>query len=510
MFPGILFCRPNHQPLQRHAPDFFRDLNLDQLIRPLLRWREKPDLSALYYTPLENPEDIGYRQEITKDLMHRQNWKRFRGFAQRIFELAACQEADTENFHSGNPLLRNYLLYGHILDHGSRYCAAIRSFLEEIPAMELQSSGLTQAVQALRDLCSSDFYARMLETQQSLRAGFDREQYCMLIRNGSIRLTKYDGEKDLSAEIQAAFQKFSREDSRDYRRIFSETPYADEVEAGVLQCLSELYPDLFRQLKSYVAEFREFTDAGLLQFCRELQFYISWLEEIEKLQAQGLPFCCPEDTGSRIFCNDFYDIVLAEKIGNAVVRNSFYLEEPERLLVVTGPNQGGKTTFGRAVGQIHYLASLGLCVPGSSAHLLLPNRIFTHFEREESLTTLSGKLQDDLLRLRSLLEQADEHSLVIINEIFASTVPEDALALGRHMMEALIRKKSMGVIITFLDALSTCGPETVSMVSMVDPAGSETRTFRVVRQPADGRAYAMTVAERHGLTCEQILRRIAP
>ena len=510
MFPSILFCRQNHQPLQKHAPDCFRDLNLDQLIEPILRWNQKSDLSALYFTPLENPEDISYRLGIMKDLMHRENWKQFRAFYQEIFELAACQDADAEDFRSGNSLLCNYLLFGHILEFGTRYCAAISSFLEDVPQMELRSEGLLRTVQALKNLCSSDFYTRMRKAQQSLRKGFDREQYCMLIREGTVRLTKYDGEEDLASRIQAAFQKFSREDSKNYSRTFSEMPYDDAVEAGVLQCLAEIYPDLFRQLDDYVNQFMEFTDPGLLQLCGELQFYISWLEFVQKLRDLGLPFCCPETTGSRIFCDDFYDLVLAEKIGAEVVRNSFYLEKPERILVVTGPNQGGKTTFGRAIGQIHYLASLGLCIPGTGARLLLPNRILTHFEREEALTTLSGKLQDDLLRLRSLLEQADEHSLVIINEIFSSTVLEDAVSLGKHMMDALIRKKSMGVIVTFLDALSDYSPETVSMMCTVNPDRPQIRTFHVVRKPADGNAYAMTVAERHGLTCDQILRRIAP
>lgn len=510
MFPSILFCGENRPPLGKSAPACFRDLNLDQLIDPIIRWNQEPELAALYCTPLESAEDVCYRLGIMKDLMHRQNWKRFRGFSREIFELAACQEAAAEDFRSKNPLLCNYLLCGHILEFGTRYCSAIRSFLGEIPAMELQSAGLAAAVQALENLCRSDFYVRMQQAQQALRAGFGREQYCMLIRDGSIRLTKYDGEEDLSARIQAAFQKFSRKDSKDYRRTYSETPHVEAVEAGVLRCLAELYPELFRQLEDYIGEFMEFTDPGLLQLCRELQFYLSWLEAIQPLAEKGLPFCCPDIAGSRVFCNDFYDLVLAEKIGNQVVRNSFYLEQPERILVVTGPNQGGKTTFGRAIGQIHYLASLGLCVPGSSAGLLLPSRILTHFEREESLTTLHGKLQDDLLRLKDLLEQADEHSLVLINEIFASTVLEDALTLSGHMMDALIRKKALCVIVTFLDELSRYSPETVSMVSTVQPEHPEKRTFRVLRRPADGLAYAMTVAERHGLTQEQILRRIAP
>ena len=106
------------------------------------------------------------------------------------------------------------------------------------------------------------------------------------------------------------------------------------------------------------------------------------------------------------------------EIGAAIVRNDFAFAEPERVIVVTGPNQGGKTTFARAVGQLHQLARLGLTVPGEwrrgSGCVM---RIFTHFEQQEHVDDLAGKLESDLIRTRNAIlgPHSRAESLVIMD-----------------------------------------------------------------------------------------------
>jgi len=192
-----------------------------------------------------------------------------------------------------------------------------------------------------------------------------------------------------------------------------------------------------------------------------------------------------------------------------VVGNDVELLGDERLLVITGPNQAGKTGVARAIGQAHYFAALGCAVPGHSARLFLCDRLFTHFEREENLARQQSKLEDDLVRMHAILRGATSRSLVILNEAFASTTLQDATALSRRVMAELSQRGMLTVFVTFIDELASFDAHTVSLVGVMAQQGSETaRTYRFCRQQADGRAYALAIAEKYGLSYARIVERL--
>ena len=99
-------------------------------------------------------------------------------------------------------------------------------------------------------------------------------------------------------------------------------------------------------------------------------------------------------------------------------------------------------------------------------------------------------------------------TVVVLNEVFASTAVEDARFLGREVLERLIAADVPTVLVTFVDELSRLGSATVSMVSLVDPDDPTVRTLKVVRRAADGRAYADALATRYGLSHDRIVARV--
>jgi DNA mismatch repair protein MutS len=149
-------------------------------------------------------------------------------------------------------------------------------------------------------------------------------------------------------------------------------------------------------------------------------------------------------------------------------------------------------------------------VPAREAQLQLFDQLFTQFEKEERVENLRGKLEDDLVRMRAIVFRATPRSMIVLNEVFNSTTIQDEVFLSNKIMEQIIHIGALCVWVTFVDELASFGPQTVSMVSAVVPENPALRTFKVVRRPADGLAYAMAIAQKYRLTYAAICMRIDP
>ncbi len=489
-------------------PACFTDLNLDHLFAALVRERQAYNLLPLYYTLPRQQEDVRYRQEICADL-------------ERV-QVLACTAAFTQEM----VLVRRYLelvqtlrfryhIDGWLLEAVLVYCRAVRVLATSLDAIDLNSQGMIRLREYLSSYVSSAAFQEMDVGSSQIRQDLSAIRYSVLIKGNAVRVRLYEDEVDFSEDVEHIFEKFRQGAVRDYTSKQILAAGMNHVGAQILEGVAKLSPEVFARLDQFAGAHAQFLDATIVRVDRELQFYAAYLEYIGGLKRSGLDFCYPEIAvqDKDIHCYAGFDLPLAHQLLNAggqVVPNDWSLTGPERILVVSGPNQGGKTTFARAFGQMHYLAGLGLAVPAREARLYLTDQVMTHFEREEDITNLRGKLYDDVLRIRHILEHATPDSIIIMNEIFSSTALQDAVLLSTSVMNKIIARDLICVCVTFMDELASLGEQTVSMVSTVRSDDVATRTFKILRRPADGLAYAITIAKRHGLTREQLWERIQP
>lgn len=505
-FRSVLFEGEDADVANAREPSFFADLNLDQVIESIVHGRDEYELKSFFYVPLPDVGAVEYRHEVFRDL-----------------ETAEVR-ASVLAFGDEMRRVRQYLTLAKkqhyksekerwFLDAAAIYCDAVSALAAALVEFDLGSRGLRALRTYLSSYTASERFAALASEVRSVLDGLGRVKYALRIKGARVTVSPYQDERDYSVEVEETFARFRQGDPEDHLIKIPDPGSMDHVEARIVQLVAQLNPDEFGALDEFCVRHGDFLDHRVARFDREVQFYLAYLDYAERVEAAQVAFTYPTISVSskEISVEDGCDIALAAKLaseGENVVANDFFLQEPERILVVTGPNQGGKTTFARMFGQLHYLASLGVPVPARSARLFLPDRVFTHFEKEEDIRTLRGKLDDELVRIREILEQATGDSVVTLNEAFASTTLGDAVYLGTEVLTRITDLGCLAVWVTFVDELASLNEATASMVAGVAADDPSRRTFKIARRPPDGRAYAWALADKYGLSYERLRSRI--
>ncbi len=486
---------------------FVNDLNIGQVVTSIAGDREERDLiTTLLYRPLHDTTTIRFRHEVFRDLEDKTLFERVKGSVE-LLRQTRSHLAQLEKMQS------KYEQEGWLLDAIAIYCQAVTSLADDLNADSVNSQGLHSFGDYLASYTRCDAFVSLATEAAQRREALGQIQYCVRIRGGRVDVYRYENEPDYSVEVLKTFERFKQGAAKDYRVQYRVWPSIDHVGAQMLDLVARLFPEEFLALDEFCRHHDKFFDATVRRFEREVQFYLAYLEYMEPLRAAGLSFCYPEVSQSKdVLATDTFDSALANKLvakGQKVITNDFSLSGIERVVVVSGPNQGGKTTFARTFGQLHHFGSVGVPVPGSAARLFLFDRLFTHFEREEDLANMTGKLEDDLVRIQATLMTATSESIIIMNEIFSSTTLNDARFLLTKILEKVIQLDLLCLLVTFVDEITSLAPSIVSMVSMIVPENPTERTLKVVRAPADGLAYALAIAEKYNLTYERLRGRIS-
>ncbi len=491
---------------QGTQPGYFSDLNLDQVVAAVTG-KDRYRLGPFFYRPLRDVDAVRYRQGVFEDLERRE-----------VRELVSVFESQTlvaDFTYRTQEMATEHQDYSHyhralwFLNAVEKYCQSVMTFSEGLQTVGVGSLGLLGLSDHLQKYLASAAFTLMLSESRKLKEALDSVEYAILVKGDKVTVGRFEDQANYSDQVTGTFERFQQGAQNDYRDTRPDWKEEDFANLNILGMVAKLYPELFAALDTFCQQHHDYMDETVALADREFQFYLSYLKYIRPLRKAGLNFSYPRvsliNKAEQVL--DTFDLALAaQMIGqvNTVVANDITLSGPERILVISGPNNGGKTTLARTIGQLHHLARLGCPVPGREVRLFLCDQIFTHFEKEEDLATLAGKLQDELNRLHADLALATPASLMVLNEVFNSTTVADAVYLSSKILQRVTELDALGVCVTFLDELSTLNHKTVSMVSQVDPHDPAIRTHKVIRIKANGRAYAHAIADKYGLTYERI------
>lgn len=188
----------------------------------------------------------------------------------------------------------------------------------------------------------------------------------------------------------------------------------------------------------------------------ELGFYIGALNVYDQLTAAGEPICYPDPAPPdelKLTAREMYDPCLVLRTGRTVVANNLDADGKD-LIVITGANQGGKSTFLRSLGLAHLMMQSGMFTAAQSLTSTVTLGVFTHYKREEDATMSGGKFDEELARMSTIADQITPHCLLMCNESFAATNEREGSDIAAEVIRAMNDAAIRVVFVTHMYDLS--------------------------------------------------------
>jgi MutS domain V len=459
------------QALPLHAADLKQDLELETLLDAMgggdRYLRELAERILL--TSLDEPQEILYRQAILTDCLAQPDLAR--GLYRLAVEGVEVRRQRRFFWFRDSPTARLSKSLG-MLEALFAVLRRVRALAEE-HEHSVRSEGLTRLFATLSRELDDAYLATVDDHLREL--GFKRGALISAELGQGNRSTSFvlrrPGDGGILDRLTPSWS----------RGMSFTVPSRDE---HGLQALAELRN---RGIVHVACALGEATDhvVSFFELLRaELGFYVAALNLHDRLAARGEPTCLPEPAealSAVLSASGLYDAALAFYVDGRVVGNDLDAHG-KRLLLVTGANQGGKSTFLRSLGQAQILMQAGMFVPAESFRASVVRGVFTHFKREEDPTMTSGKLDEELRRMSEIADVAARGALVLCNESFASTNEAEGSEIARQVVRASIEAGVRVVFVThlydFAHRLHEQQLETeLSLRAERRPDGS--RTFRI-------------------------------
>ncbi len=469
------------QQLAAYERALIQDLELDTLLSAmacndefLFEVAQRALLSALG----NNIETILYRQEVLKDCLdnpaivkqlYNLTVKAVEGMKRQWWELSS---------HYSSSVLYSAL---DLLQTAVDTLRTLRSIAEE-QAGRFKSEAFTALFAMVRKELSDEYLATVQTHLAELK-----------FRKG-VLLSAELGEWNESANLVPRSAPDKRRNW--FERILGTgssqyTFHLDERDEAGAQILSDIRKRGISRVAVVLAQSADHVASFFKMLRAELAFYCGCLNLHERLAAKGEPVCfpIPAAAGGRRHCfSGLYDVCLSLNMERRVVGNTASADG-RSLVMVTGANQGGKSTFLRSVGLAQLMMQGGMFAGAESFTAEICPALFTHYKRAEDPSMTSGKLDEELARMSDIVDHLQPNSMLLLNESFAATNEREGSEIARQIVCALREKGNRIFYVTHLyqfahGQFDEKAPDAIFLRAERDPNGK--RTFRMVEgEPLD-------------------------
>lgn len=520
-----------------------RDLGLDSVVRSLSTGpfgRSKAQDILLSLTT--DPAVIRYRQEIVADLW--QNLTLTQQLEELLPEISALDSYRSAVDRDRSTLQDVTWRLGELEEFVNVVSGLTAAFQQT--AGELQSAGLQELRRLVTETAADETYQQMaqalpemlktMRAKKSVTIGVNLDR--RLRPKAATLISVNDQEFAKSGFVERLFGLNTSLEGIGPLHTVPEidrqsTQGGEWANREVNPLLVPLFKDLARILDSIaqpiadaLRAFVSVRTSFLAALSGDIAFYLAAVRLMERLQARGLPIARPEivPADQRIFeLEQAYNLNLAlhlvghDNLQTVLIQNDVPMNDSGRVFILTGPNQGGKTTYTQMVGLIQILAQAGLWVPAAAARVSPVDNIYTHFPIEEKLEKATGRFGDEAQRFHEIFARATSQSLILLNESLASTSPGESLYIAQDLVRMMRRMGVRAIFNTHLHELADTVEELNSkeqgdsvVVSLVasrieaDADDKLSRSYKIAPGRPLGRSYAREIAAKYGISYQQL------
>ena len=300
---------------------------------------------------------------------------------------------------------------------------------------------------------------------------------------------------------------------------------SDNKQEALIGAFNSAIEDVFRSSvkgwRNIVADYVMDNTDFLLKLLPEIEFVSRAAELLKELASHpGCSVCYPTlapMSAKRFEAVGLYNPRVALAIDDEIVTNDLSFDDEARIYVLTGPNRGGKSVITVALGAAQAMCQLGLPVPAESAIISPVSGIFTHFPEGADDTIDKGRLGEECARLKEIFDAADSDTMILLDESLSSTGAYEASYIASEILSAFAAMGCRGIFSTHLHELAASVPEInarslnaggVRLDTLVAGIEEGQRSFKIHRAKPDGKSYARDIADRYGLSFENLMGRM--
>ena len=517
---------------------YIDDLMTDRVASMICR-RNPASVQKLFREMCTDTEVMDYRLDALEDIMHNPKLS-------PALHTAADRLLETEKKNSGgNGSPDSFTALGDRIEMLDSYISCMESLntLSEELGDSIKSAAFKSFFSIIKERCECGEFIQMKRDISELKEAFSQK-----IRSVTVAINFNAEMRPISAGIVNFSDKPAGEKQNVFDRLFYKTSaysdtvvsgrlrsgvpnedgYLNEADKALFEALEKLTSSYMRRLESALRAYDRLSFQKISMLSDQLDIFDGMTAIASSCEARGIKMCRPEfsDTPRIARLTDLFDPCFYFKAAAAdseakgddlVVTNSLEMDDNGRFFILTGANNGGKTTFLRGAGLCFLMAQTGFYVPAAACVISPCDFIFTHFPKEEETGINASRFTTEIKDLKVISDLVSENSLLLMNESIQSTTPKECAEIAGEITRIFCIIGVRGIYATHITELALmcdditadpdCRSVPVSIVATVDGESGK-RLYKIKRSQPLKQSYAMDIFNSFGINSENIRKRV--